>query len=100
MRWGIETLFSPLKWCGHQFKETHMTKGGRIGRLTGVLVVAFALNYQWGHKLERGSGLQLEPNGHRAKSISRQGFENLHLMPRLPVNPADRPADFLDHIAR
>lgn len=100
MRWGIETLFSHLKRRGYQFEDTHMTKGCRIGKLMGVLAVAFALSYQWGRKLEKESGVKLKSHGHRAKSVFRQGFESLNRMLHLPVSLADRLSDFLDQIVR
>lgn len=100
MRWGIETLFSHLKRRGYRFEDTHMTKGCRIGKLMGVLAVAFALSYQWGRKLEGETGVKLKSHGHRAKSVFRQGLESLHRMLRFPARLADRLEDFLDHVVR
>jgi len=100
MRWGIETLFSHLKRRGYQFEDTHMTKGCRIGKLMGVLAVAFALSYQWGRKLEEEAGIKLKKHGHRAKSVFRQGFESLHRMFHSPLGLADRLDEFLDQIIR
>lgn len=100
MRWGIETFFSHLKRRGYQFEDTHMTKGCRIGKLMGVLAVAFALSYQWGNRLEKEAGIKLKSHGHRAKSVFRQGLESLHRMLNYPASLADRLAEFLDHIVR
>ncbi len=98
--WGIETLFSHLKRRGYQFEDTHMTKGCRIGKLMGVLAVAFALSYQWGRKLGKEAGIKLKSHGHRAKSVFRQGLESLHRMLHLPVTLAGRLAGSLDHVVR
>ncbi len=100
MRWGIETLFSHLKRRGYQFEDTHMTKGSRIGKLMGVLAVAFALSYQWGRKLEQEAGIKLKTHGHRAKSVFRQGLESLHRLLHLPLSLADRFNDFINHVVR
>ena len=69
-------------------------------KLMGVLAVAFALNYQWGRKLEREAGIKLKSHGQRTKRIFRQGLESLHQMLHLPVNLADRFPDFLNNIVR
>ena len=100
MRWGIETFFSHLKKRGYQFEDTHMTKGGRIDKLVGVLAVAFALSYHWGRELERETGIKLKKHGYRAKSVFRQGFESLHQMLRTPSMFASQLADFFFHIFR
>lgn len=100
LRWGIETLFSHLKRRGYRFEDTHMTKGCRIGKLMGVLTVAFALSYQWGRKLEKEAGKKLKSHGHRAKSVFRLGLESLHRMLHLPASLADRLDEFLDYIVR
>ena len=100
MRWGIETLFSHLKKRGYQFEDTHMTKACRIGKLMGVLAVAFALSYQWGRKLEEKTGVRLKKHGHRAKSVFRQGLESLHRMLHSPLSLADRLDEFLDQVVR
>ena len=100
LRWGIETLFSHLKRRGYQFEDTHMTKASRIGKLMGVLAVAFALSYQWGRKLEAETGVKLKKHGHRAKSVFRQGLESLHRMLHAPVSLAVRLSDFLNHVVR
>lgn len=77
-----------------------MTKGCRIGKLMGVLTVAFALSYQWGRKLERETGVKIKSHGHRAKSVFRQGLESLHRMLNSPASLANRLMDFLNHIVR
>ena len=78
-----------------------MTKGGyRIGKLMGVLAVAFALSCQWGRKLEEKAGIKLKKHGHRDKSVIRQGLESLHRMFHSPLSLADRLDDFLDQIVR
>lgn len=100
MRWGIEILFSHLKRRGCQFEDTQMTKGCRIGKLMGVLAVAFALSYQRGRKLQKESGIKLKSHGHRAKSLFWQGFESLNRILHLPVSLADRLSDFPDQNVR
>ncbi len=55
-----------------------MTKGARIGKLMGVLTVAFAMCHRWGEKLEAKSGVEIKNHGYRVKILFRRGFESLH----------------------
>ena len=99
-RWGIETLFGHLKKKGYQFEDTHMTKAGRIGKLMGVLTIAFVLCYRWGAKLEERNGAEIKKHGYRAKSLFRQGFESLHAMIQKPWRWGRKLREFLDVIVR
>jgi hypothetical protein len=50
-RWDIETLFGALKSRGFNFEETHLTHPERIGKLLGLLALAFAWTYRTGETL-------------------------------------------------
>lgn len=99
-RWGIETLFGHLKKRGYQFEETHMTRHERIGKLLGVLAVAFAFCHRWGRKLEDEAGIRLKNHGYRARSLFRQGLESLHGLFSRPLLHARRLAEFINVILR
>jgi hypothetical protein len=50
-RWEIETLFGALKSRGFNFEDTPLTHPERIGKLLGLLALAFAWTYRTGETL-------------------------------------------------
>jgi hypothetical protein len=50
-RWEIETLFGALKSRGFNFEDTHLIHPDRLGKLLGLLALAFAWTYRTGETL-------------------------------------------------
>ncbi len=50
-RWQIETLFGCLKRRGFNFEDPHLTHPERLGKLLGLLALAFAWAYRTGERL-------------------------------------------------
>ena len=50
-RWQIETLFGCLKSRGFNFEDTHLVNPERLGKLLGLLALAFAWTYRTGELL-------------------------------------------------
>lgn len=51
-RWEIETLFGCLKSRGFNFEDTHLVDPERLGKLVGLLALAFAWTYRTGEQLD------------------------------------------------
>jgi hypothetical protein len=53
-RWQIETLFGCLKTRGFNFEDTHLVDPERLGKLLGLLALAFAWTHRTGELLHDG----------------------------------------------
>lgn len=76
-RWQIETMFACLKTRGFGFESTHLRKLGRIGKLLGIVVIAFVWAYLIGDSLCEKKPLPIRNHGYRVKSIFRHGLDYL-----------------------
>lgn len=77
LRWGIEVLFAALKSRGFNFEQTHMTDRARIGKLVGLLALAFTWAHLVGTWLSQQKPLALKKHGRRARSLFRRGLDQL-----------------------
>jgi len=59
-RWQIETLFGCLKSRGFNFEDTHLTDPGRLGKLMGLLALAFAWTFRAGELLHEEKPILLK----------------------------------------
>lgn len=76
-RWRIECLFSSLKTRGFNFEDTHITDKVRIGNLTKLVVLAFAICYLVGLVRASISPIMIKKHGYQQNSYFRYGFELL-----------------------
>lgn len=77
-RWEIETLFGALKSRGFDLQTTHLCRPERIGKLTGLLSLAFVWSHligQW--RAAREGKPALKKHGYLAKSLFRYGLDHL-----------------------
>lgn len=93
-RWEIETMFAALKSRGYRLEETHLTAPSRVGRLIGLLALAFAWTSIVG---ERRAGRHGPPrrksHGRRQRSLFRYGLDWLR---GILTTPEPQPAAFFD----
>lgn len=73
-RWGIEQVFSHFKKRGFDLETTHMSDGGKIEKLFGVLTLAFLISYGWGCEMTKKT---LLTNYQKRKSIFRLGLDRI-----------------------
>jgi hypothetical protein len=59
-RWQIETLFGCLKSRGFNFEDTHLVHPERLGKLLGLLALAFAWTYRTGELLHEEKPIRLK----------------------------------------
>lgn len=59
-RWQIETLFGCLKSRGFNCEDTHLTHPERLGKLLGLLALAFAWAYRTGERLHEEKPILLK----------------------------------------
>ena len=59
-RWQIETLFGCLKSRGFNFEDTHLVHPERLGKLLGLLALAFAWTYRTGELLHEEKPILLK----------------------------------------
>lgn len=76
-RWQIETMFACLKTRGFRFESTHLANLERIGKLLGIVVIAFVWAYLVGDWLNGKKPLAIKNHGYRARSIFRYGPDYL-----------------------
>ncbi len=76
-RWRIECLFSSLKTRGFNFEDTHITDKVRIGNLTKLVVIAFAICYLIGLVRASVVPIIIKKHGYKQNSYFRYGFELL-----------------------
>jgi hypothetical protein len=80
-RWEIETLFAALKSRGFDLETTHLARPKRIGKLIGLLSLAFVWSHligQW--RAENEGGPAMKNHGYLAKSLFRYGLDYLQAM--------------------
>jgi len=77
-RWEIETLFGALKSRGFDLETTHLTRPERIGKLVGLLSLAFIWSHLMGQwRAESDGGPRVKNHGYPAKSLFRYGLDHL-----------------------
>lgn len=76
-RWRIECLFSSLKTRGFNFEDTHITDKVRIGNLTKLVVLTFAICYLVGLVRASIMPIVIKKHGYQQNSYFRYGFELL-----------------------
>lgn len=76
-RWEIETLFGCLKSRGFDLEATHMSDPAKIGKLVGILGIAFVWAYQMGEWLNEIQPIKIKKHGRKAKSLFRHGLDYL-----------------------
>ncbi len=59
-RWQIETLFGCLKSRGFNVEDTHLVHPERLGKLLGLLALAFAWTYRTGELLHEEKPILLK----------------------------------------
>lgn len=77
LRWQIETLFGCLKTRGFCLEETHLTEPARIGRLLGLLALAFCWAWLTGELVTAAQATERKRHGRLAKSLFRTGLDYL-----------------------
>lgn len=77
-RWEIETMFAALKSRGFNLEETHLTEPDKIGRLIGLLSLAFAWARLVGEaRAERQGPPSTKSHGRKERSLFRYGLDRL-----------------------
>lgn len=76
-RWRIECLFSNCKTRGFNFEDTHITSSYRIGNLTKLIVLAFAICYLIGLVRASIKPLTIKKHGYKQTSYFRYGYDLL-----------------------
>jgi hypothetical protein len=76
-RWEIETLFGASKSRGFNLEDTHIVHPDRIGKLIGVLAVAFTFAHATGEWQARYRPIVIKTHQRKAQSIFRVGFDLL-----------------------
>jgi hypothetical protein len=77
LRWQIETLFGCLKTRGFRLEDTHLTETARVGRLLGLLALAFCWSWLAGEYVTRRRPLREKKHGRLEKSVFRAGLDYL-----------------------
>lgn len=77
LRWGIETLFGAFKSRGFHLEDTHVTDPERLGRLVGLLSVAYCWAFAAGNWLCQTKPLTLKKHGRLPVSFVRRGLDFL-----------------------
>jgi hypothetical protein len=87
-RWQIETAFKGLKSSGFNIEDTHLTDLQRIEKLFSLVMVAFAWAYVVGvYVHENIKPIKIKKHGHLAKSIFKNGLQNVATALLNPYNP-------------
>jgi Transposase DDE domain len=76
-RWRIECLFGNLKTKGFNFEDTHFTAKERIGNLTKLIVLAFAICYLLGLIRASQCPIIIKKHGYKQHSYFRYGYDLL-----------------------
>ncbi len=74
-RWRIECLFANLKTKGFNFEDTHITRKDRIGNLTKLIVLAFAVCYLLGLVRASVKPIIIKKHGYKQHSFFRHGLD-------------------------
>jgi len=74
-RWRIECLFANCKTRGFNFEDTHITIPDRIGNLTKLVVIAFAICYLVGLIRASIQPLIVKNHGYKQHSYFRYGYD-------------------------
>lgn len=77
LRWGIETLFAAFKSRGFHLEDTHVTEPARLGRLVGLLSVAYCWAFAAGNWLNHTRPLPVKKHGRLPVSVVRRGLDFL-----------------------
>ena len=67
-RWQIETLFGCLKSRGFNFEDTHLVDPERLGKLLGLLALAFAWTYRTGELLHAQNPIRFKKRSNAPSS--------------------------------
>jgi hypothetical protein len=73
-RWRIECLFASIKSKGFNFEDTHITRLDRIGNLTKLIVLAFAICYLIGLVRASITPILIKKHGYKQNSYFRYGM--------------------------
>ncbi len=90
-RWKIECLFGYLKTRGFNFEDTHVVVQDRIGNLTKLVVLSFAICYLIGLVGASIKPILMKKHGYKQNSFFRYGYDlmirmlNLSLLKALKV---------------
>jgi hypothetical protein len=74
-RWKIECLFGHLKTRGFNFEVTHIVAKSRIGNLTKLVVLSFAICYLIGLVGASVRSILIKNHGYKQKSFFRYGYD-------------------------
>jgi hypothetical protein len=74
-RWQIECLFANLKTKGFNFEDTHVTKKNRIGNLTKLIILSFAVCYLLGLVRASVAPIIIKKHGYKQNSFFRYGLD-------------------------
>ena len=74
-RWKIECLFGHLKTRGFNFEDTHIVAKDRIGNLTKLVVLSFALCYLIGLVGASIKPILIKKHGYKQNSFFRCGYD-------------------------
>ena len=90
-RWEIETLFAAMKSRGFDLEATHMSHPPNVGKLIGLLGLAFVWSHlvgQWRHQQDP---LDIKKHGWPEKSLFRYGLD---LLQSVMLNLTERKDQF------
>lgn len=76
-RWSIECTFSGMKSRGLGLEETHMIAPERIGRLFGLLSIAYVWTLRIGEWRAADHPIPVKKHGRKALSLAQYGWEVL-----------------------
>ena len=77
-RWQIETCFRAMKTSGFNIEDTHLVHPDRIGRLLGVMIIAYTWAYLVGlHEHRHHNSLRIKTHGRKEKSFVKYGIEHI-----------------------
>jgi hypothetical protein len=87
-------MFAALKSRGYNLEETHLTAPERVGRLIGLLALAFAWTHIFGEKRAHRDGPPRKKSyGRRQRSLFRYGLDGLR---GILTIPEPQPSAFFD----
>jgi len=76
-RWEIETLFAAMKSRGFDLETTHMSRPEHVGKLIGLLGIAFTWSHLVGQERHGRRPLKIKKHGWLEQSLFRYGLDLL-----------------------
>lgn len=73
----IRTAFRAIKSSGFNIEDTHLTYMERVGKLFGLLSIAFVWAYRFGVFLDSIKPIKMKKHGRKANSFFKHGLTHL-----------------------